>query len=220
METPFQIRYCSLGFHCDIGRAELSTRHASRKGPGRRAHVEASWDIRSTRHLNSKVKLKDFDLSTLRNQETLTMTWLVSPLVTGGTALSACAGRFRHADAMDVVITTSGVVLNLFSLLDSGQLTCVSRQPVFCNVKDVEVVQQETLNPVSEKHRNNCRTVKGARCIDSQKHCCLQGERWYLQVTSHVAGLQRISMACTNAARSERVYVQLAWLARVMYCKA
>lgn len=69
------------------------------------------------------------------------MTWLMSPLVGGGTVLSACAGHFRRLGTIDVVIATSGVELQLFHLSQAGKLTHFFSQSVLCHIRQLQVLQ-------------------------------------------------------------------------------
>lgn len=74
--------------------------------------------------------------------------WLATPLVPAGTVVGACAGRFRHSEATDVVLNESSE-LHVLGVAPDGRLVTLFRQPVLCPVRDLQVL------PFSSSSRSN-----------------------------------------------------------------
>jgi hypothetical protein len=78
--------------------------------------------------------------------------WLATPLVAAGTVVSACAGQFRHSGTLDVVLN-NGSELHVLSVAPGGKLVTLFRQPVLCQVRDLQVLPFCSSNSSSGSNR-------------------------------------------------------------------
>jgi hypothetical protein len=65
--------------------------------------------------------------------------WLATPLVPAGTVINACTGHFRQPGVSDVVLN-NGSELHVLRLAAGGRLVTLFRQPVLCQLRDLQVL--------------------------------------------------------------------------------
>jgi hypothetical protein len=75
--------------------------------------------------------------------------WLATPLVPAGTVINACTGHFRQPGVSDVVLN-NGSELHVLRMAAGGRLVTLFRQPVLCQVRDLQVL------PFSSSSSSSC----------------------------------------------------------------
>jgi len=83
--------------------------------------------------------------------------WLSSPLVSGGTVVSCCCGRFRNSSTVDLVLQHQD--LQLLAITPDGKLMKLFKQPLLSPARQMRPL-------ATSKVRNNVTTQQPAR-----EHC-------------------------------------------------
>lgn len=92
--------------------------------------------------------------------------WLASPLVTSGTTRAGCAGCFRTAGRVEVVLDRQDE-LQLLSITNDGKLVPVFKQPLFASVKRLCVLpfSQQQHHDKQGQASNTCCARRACRIL-------------------------------------------------------